>query len=127
MRLEAVVAVDRLVAARLERNFRLLPAAAAGHAVHLARAAPAGVAASVRAAGVAAVPAAALARVLARGAAVGAAVRLVLEALRREELLFAGREEELRTAVGAGQPFIGIQSSRLLRVAWFRLAEYLVW
>ncbi|HTD33818.1 MAG TPA: hypothetical protein VK665_09180 [Candidatus Elarobacter sp.] len=90
MRLEAVAAIHRFVAARLERHFRLLPATAARHAVHLARAAAATTAVSA----VAAVPAAGAApvrlpRILPRGAAIGTPVRLVLESFGGEKLLFA--------------------------------------
>src|SRR5579885_2247847 len=107
MRLETVAAIHRLVAARLERHFRLLPATAARHAVHLARAAAAAVPA-VAAVSAAATAAVRLPRILPHGATIRTPVRLVLESFGGEKLLFACAEDELGAAIGARQPFIGI-------------------
>jgi len=103
-RLEAVAAVHRLVAARLERHFGRLSALAAGRLEHLARATRA---ASVRTTTAAAPAGTALH--LARSTAVGATIGLVLEALRGKEFLFAGLEGKGGPAINAGQGFIRIQ------------------
>jgi hypothetical protein len=105
-RLEAVAAIDRFVAARLERHFGRLSALAAGRLEHLAWATRA---ASVRVASVR-TAAAGTTLCLARGSAVGAAIGLVLEALRGEELLFACREAKGVPAINAGQGFVRIQN-----------------
>ena len=51
-----------------------------------------------------------LARAFARRAAIRATVGLVLKALGREKLLLSGAEDEWRTAIGAGQRFIGVHA-----------------
>src|SRR5207248_9683583 len=85
--LEAAGAVDRLVAARLERHPRHATALGADGLEHLPR--PAGVATAAAVAAVAVVghPAAAVTPALVGRAALGAAPRLVGEALLGEELL----------------------------------------
>ena len=106
LRREAISAIYRLVAARLERHLRILAACAACHIEHLACAA-----ASVRSARGAETSAAAAAfGRLARRAAIWAAIGLVLKAFAGEELLFSRTEDKFRAAVGAGQFFINIQS-----------------
>src|SRR5437764_1024049 len=117
---EAVGAVDRLVAARLEGDLGLLAALAAHRRVHLALRAvvapgavpTAGVAAATRVAAARAVAAtvgvAATATLLglARRATLGAAPRLVGESAAREELLLAGGEGERLAAVAAGEGLV---------------------
>src|SRR5262245_50535129 len=88
--LEALRAVDRLVAARLERHLSLPPAVRAGRREHLARPA-------------AAVAAGAAAALLVGAPALGAAARVVDEPPALVELLLAAREHELLSAVTAGQ------------------------
>lgn len=87
--MEAIAAVDGLVAARLERNFRYTAALAAGRAKHLALAAAAAESATASAA-----LASATGR-LTRRTAIRAAVRFIGKALHSEELLLAGRKREL--------------------------------
>src|SRR5262245_40863682 len=84
--IEALPAVDRLDARRLERHFGRLPASGADDGVHLPR------------------PRAAR---LAGGPAVGAAGGIILKAFTGVELLLPRREAELRAAVAAGQNAIG--------------------
>src|ERR1700737_4495785 len=95
---EAVAAVDRLVAAGLERNFRNLAAATAGGLEHLAGGPSAAAAAAVASAPPAgrrpAAAAAATALALTSRSAVRATVGLVGEALGRKKFLLAGREGE---------------------------------
>ena len=98
-RLEAVAAIHRLVAARLERNFRHTAALAAGRAEHLALAAAAEAAAASAAL-------TATARRFTRGAAIRTTVRLVGKALHGEELLLAGRKRELTRTIDTVQIFI---------------------
>src|SRR5581483_1168812 len=114
---EAVGAVDRLVAARLERHARLLAALRAGGGEHLApavAAAPGGVATrgipagaitagAVAAGGVAAGIAAGGA---ARLSAIRAAARLVGEAAAGVELLLAAGEGERSAAIAAGKGLV---------------------
>jgi hypothetical protein len=96
---EAVAAVDRLVAARLERHFGRLSALAARGLEHLASAASS---ATTAAAGVAsATTAAGSALRLAGRAAFRAAIRLVLEAFARKELLLSGTKNKLAVAINA--------------------------
>jgi hypothetical protein len=91
--LEAIPAVNRLIASRLERNLRDAATLAASGFEHLALSAAAATAAALRAAG------------LAGGAAIGATVRFIGEALHCEELLLAGRERELASAIDAREHF----------------------
>ena len=98
-RLEAVAAINRLVSAGLERNFGNAAALAARGLEHLALASAATAAALVATAAPAG---------LASRATIGATVRLVGEALHREELLLAGGERELTSAIHAGQHFCGV-------------------
>jgi hypothetical protein len=84
--LEAIAAVDRFVAARLERNFRNAAALAAGRAEHFALAAAAGSAAARTGA---AAGSAAAGR-FTRRTAIGAPVGLIGKALHCKKLLFAG-------------------------------------
>jgi len=100
--LEAIPAIDGLVAAGLERHFGRTAAAAAGRAEHLPLTAAA--AAAVEALTAAA---AAFGR-FTRRTAVGASARLVLETLLSVELLLAGSEGELLAAVHARDELIGI-------------------
>jgi len=103
-RREAIAAVNRLVAARLERHFGRLSALAAGRLEHLAATATRRSAASAVAS--AAATAAGSTLSLTGGAAFRATIGLVLEAFAREELLFAGAKNELAVAINAAQGFI---------------------
>jgi hypothetical protein len=111
--LEAIAAVDGLVAAREERHFGRLSALAAGRLVHLASgsAAAAGATATAIAAAVtAAISAAAGSTLRLTGrAAFRATVGLILEAFAREKLLFARAKDELAVAINAVQGFICVQ------------------
>jgi hypothetical protein len=102
-RLEAVAAVDGLVATRLERHFCRLSALAAGRLEHLAATAARRSAAAVASATAAAASAA---LGLTGRPALWTTIRLVLEAFACEELLFAGTEYELAIAIDAAQGFI---------------------
>src|SRR5205085_11382241 len=93
---EAIRAVDRLIAARLERHARLAAAGGARSGEELARAAAAAEAA-------AAAVAAPVPLLPALGAATGAAARLVRKAFLGVELLFPRREHERAAAVNAGK------------------------
>ncbi len=120
-RLEAIAAIDGLVAAREERHFGRLAALAAGRLMHLASgsAAAGATATAVAAAVTAAVSAAAGSTLRLTGrTAFGATVGLVLEAFAREELLFARAKNELAVAINAVQGFICVQ---LLGVFLWRL------
>ena len=103
--LEAVPAVHRPVAPRLERHFRLLAAVCARGRVHL----PGPRRVRAPASGVAA---AASARVaaggLARAPAIRTALRLVRESAARVEFLVIRGERERRSAVNAGQLLVGV-------------------
>jgi hypothetical protein len=101
--LEAVAAVHRAIATRLEGNFCFFAAARALRRVHLARAGR--VTAAPATTAVAATPAAArvTAARLARAPAVRAPLRLVGEAAARVELLIFCGEREFRSAVHARQ------------------------
>jgi hypothetical protein len=101
--LEAVAAVHRAIATRLEGNFCFFAAARALRRVHLARAGR--VAAAPATTAVAATSAAArvTAARLARAPAVRAPLRLVGEAAARVELLIFCGEREFRSAVHARQ------------------------
>jgi len=98
--LKAIAAVDRLVAARLERHFGNAAALAARGLVHFATltaaAAHTGSAARARA------------HLLTGLTAIGATVRLVLETFAGIELLFTGSERELPSAVHTVQHFIDV-------------------
>jgi len=89
---EAIPAVDRFIAARIERHLRHAAALAARRCEHLARAAGALAAA---------VPTAIAAHLLARRTAVGASVGFVLKAFLLVKGLFAGTEDEWTSAVHA--------------------------
>jgi hypothetical protein len=97
---EAVAAVYRLVATRLERNFRYSAALAASRFEHFALPAVAFTAAS-------AASAARTSRFAGR-AAVGAAIGLIGKALAGEKFLLTGREGELTSTVYTGQRFINV-------------------
>src|SRR5579884_73512 len=101
--LEAARAVDRLVAARLERHRRGPAALGADRREHLARAA-----AVAGAAAVAIVGRATTALRLARRAALRAAPGLVHVALLSEELLLALGEDELVPTISADQGFVDV-------------------
>src|SRR5579872_1680041 len=113
-RLEAVAAVDRAVAPRLERHLRLIPATAAGHGVHLAL----GTSATVAAAAAAATGT----LCLTGGPAIGATRRLIREALLGEEFLLTGAEREWTRAIDAGQSLILVHVDRILSLTsnWCR-------
>jgi hypothetical protein len=105
-RREAIATENRLVAARLKRDFRHAAALAARGFEHLA---VTGAATAVcRAAG------------FARRTAVRAAAGLVGKALHCEKLLFSGSESELLSAVDAGEHFVCIhetsESPRVLAI-----------
>ena len=88
--MEAIAAIDGLVAARLERNFRHTAALAAGRAEHLALAAAASSESATAAAALTSATGG-----LTRRTAIRAAVRFVGKALHGEELLLTGRKREL--------------------------------
>src|SRR5438874_2090637 len=108
--LEAVAAIHRLVATRLERDARLATAVAARRGEHLALTASV----SATATTTAAVPAARISTATAApttlrapcGAIVCAAGRRVLETAAGVELLLAGRPDELLAAVTADQGLV---------------------
>src|SRR5689334_20793088 len=102
--LEAVRAVDRLVAARHERHLGLFAARCTRGGVHLARAAAVAIAAAIAVA--VAVAAAARAAGLALLPARGAARRLVGKALLRVELLLAAGEDEIHPTVPTRDCFV---------------------
>jgi hypothetical protein len=113
-RLEAIAAVDRLVATRLERHGGLPAAVAASHFEHLALGTRSAAAAAVAAAAAGIAPTAAAgacALGLAGRAAIGATVRFVREALRCEELLFARAKREGSVAINAVEGFVCIHVS----------------
>jgi hypothetical protein len=89
---EAIPAIDRFIATRIERHLRHAAALAAGRRKHLART-PRALAAAV--------PATIAAHRLARRSAVGATVGFVLEAFLLVEGLFAGTEDEGTSTVNA--------------------------
>ena len=91
---EAVAAVYRLVATRLERNFRYSAALAASRFEHFALPAVAFTTAASR-----------TSRFAGR-AAVGAAIGLIGKALAGEKFLLTGRERELTSTINTGQRFI---------------------
>ena len=98
--LEALAAINRFVAARLERHFGRPSALAANGLIHLALASTA---TAVSAAGVTAAATAARRSLrFARSSAIRAPVRFILEAFRGEKLLLSGAKGELRVAVRAG-------------------------
>ena len=101
--MEAIPAIDGLVAAGLERHFSRTSAAAASRAEHL----PLSAAAAAAAVKALTAAAAAFGR-FARRTAIGASARLVLEAFLSVEFLFAGSKGELLTAVHARDELIGI-------------------
>ena len=93
---EAVAAVDRLVATRLEGNLSLLAAVRADRGEHLTLRAGVPVSGAES------------------GAALRAAARLVLEALLGVELLLGSREDEFLAAVAANEGFVLIHNRILL-------------
>ncbi|HEV3092781.1 MAG TPA: hypothetical protein VGX91_15175 [Candidatus Cybelea sp.] len=95
---EAVAAIDRFVASRLERDFRDAAALAARRFEHLALA-------SAHTASAAAVRGTSG---FTRCAAIRAAAGLVGEALHCEKLLFARSEWELLSAIHASEHFVCI-------------------
>src|SRR5262249_28675443 len=118
--LEALAAVDRTGAARLERNFRGLAAGSAGGREHLARSAKA--ATSATAAAAVATTATAAAAETAAGTALGgllgvttglATLRFVGETALRKSLLFVSSERELRAAIDAHNGFVLVTHTRL--------------
>ena len=106
---EAVAAVDRLVAARHERDAGHATARVADGLVHLARATIAIVTAGVA---VAAATTAIAATRLAGGAALGAAAGGIGPPARGVELLLAGRPAERVATIAAGARLIGIGHRR---------------
>jgi hypothetical protein len=95
--LEAVAAVNRLVAARLERHFGRTSAAAACRAEHLALTA----AETAAAAAAAAIAAACSTAGLTSLTAIGAAIWFVLEAFLSIEFLLTGSKCKLCAAIDA--------------------------
>src|SRR5579883_831352 len=98
---KAIPAIDRFIAARVERNFRYAAALAARRREHLARASRA-----------LAADAAGRTHLLARLPAVGTAIRLVLEAFLLVKALFARTEDELASAVHTVEHFINVHENR---------------
>jgi hypothetical protein len=92
--LEAIAAVDRLIAARLERHFGRASAAAACRTEHLALTA-------AEATATAAISAACGTAGLTCLTAIGAAIWFVLEALLSVEFLLTGCKCKLRAAIDA--------------------------
>ena len=90
--LEAIAAVNRLVASRLERHFGRTSATAACRAEHLALTAAESAAAIAAARGPAGLPSL---------TAIGAAIGFVLEAFLSIEFLLAGSKCKLRAAIDA--------------------------
>ena len=107
--MEALPAVNRLVAAWLERDFRSPPALAADGLVHLALTATAATT-TVTAAGVSSAAAARGALRLTCGPAIRATIRFVLEAFGGEKFLFSGAKGELRVTIRAGQGLISVHT-----------------
>jgi hypothetical protein len=97
--LEAIAAVHRLIAARLERHLGNAAALAARGLVHFT---------ALTAAAAHTGSAACIAHLLARLTAIGTTVRFVLETFAGVELLLAGRERELASTVHAVQHFINV-------------------
>jgi hypothetical protein len=100
-RCETVPAIDRLVAARLERNLRYAAALAARGPEHLALTVTA------------TWSAAAAAGCFTRGPAIAASARFVCESFARKKLLFARGERERASAVSASEGFVGVHLSLL--------------
>jgi hypothetical protein len=96
--LEAIAAVHRLVAARLERHLGNAAALAARGLVHFTALTAAHAGSAARA----------VAHLLTRLTAIGTTVRFVLETFAGVELLLAGRERELASTVHAVQHFINV-------------------
>jgi hypothetical protein len=105
--LEAVAAVDGLVATRLKRHFGRLSALAARGLEHLATAAASGSAATA-AAVASATTAARTALRLTRRSAFRAAIRLILKAFARKKLLLAGTKNKLAVTINAAQGFVSV-------------------
>jgi hypothetical protein len=103
--LEAVAAVHRFIAARIERDLGYAAALAAGRLEHFTRTATAA-AAAFAAAGVAG------AHGLARLTAIRTTVRLVLKAFLLVKTLFARTEDELASAVDTVEHFIYVHETR---------------
>src|SRR5215469_7359452 len=97
---EAIPAIDRFVAARIERHFRHAAAVAARRREHLTRTAGALAAA------------AAGAHLLARLTAIRTAVRFGLETFLLVKALFARTEDELASAVHTVEHFIYVHETR---------------
>jgi hypothetical protein len=97
-RLKAIAAVHRLIAARLERNFRYAAALAAGGLEHF----------TALAAAHSGTPTRRVAHLLARLTAIGTTVRFVLETFAGVKLLLTGRERELTSAIHTVQHFINV-------------------
>src|SRR5579863_2117674 len=94
---ETVPAINRLIAARLKRNFRYAATLVARGLEHLTLA----IAGATRSA-----PAAAGG--FTRGAAIAASAGFVGESFTRKELLFARGERERASAIDAGKGFVGV-------------------
>ena len=99
---EAIPAIDRLVAARIERHFRHAAAVAARCREHLTRTAGA----------LAATAAAAGAHLLARLTAIRTAVRFILKTFLLVKALFARTEDELASTVHTVEHFIYVHETR---------------
>jgi hypothetical protein len=96
--LEAIAAVHRLVAARLERHFGNAAALAARGLVHFAALTAAHSAATART----------RAHLLTSLTAIGATIGFILETLAGVELLLTCRERELTSAIHTVQHFINV-------------------
>jgi hypothetical protein len=102
---EAVPAVHRLIAARIEWNLGYSAALAARSGEHLARTSrPAFATAAVTTAGVR--------HLLAGLTAIGAPIRLVLETFLLVKPLFAGAKNELASTVDTVEHFIYVHGTR---------------
>src|SRR5262249_52922129 len=111
---EAVAAVHRTIASRLERHLGVATAVGAHRRIHLPRPGRVAAATTVPAAATTVSATAAVSAPdvttggLARAAAMRAALRLVGEAAARVELLIVGSEDELRAAIHARQIPVGV-------------------
>ena len=107
---EAVPAIHRFVAARLERNFRQTAALTARRFEQLATVVT-GRLRPLR---------------FTRGAAIGATVGLISKALHREEFLLAGRKCERASAVDTAERFISVHKrvSLTLNLSWGSTRQY---
>ncbi len=104
--METIAAIDRFVAAGLERHFCHSAALAAGRTEHFALATATAAAETTTTTTTTGTATTATASGFTRSAAIGATVGLVGKALHREELLFSGGKRERARTIDAVQGFI---------------------